>query len=162
MREEGSNMGTDVQKLTDIDLSGLQLGEKLTIYRGSAAFLTGPAAAGYVGEATVVEVKKRSALLSIPKAGDEFIYRLRFKDARICRIPNGEVTALYVHARSGRPTITAYFTGDEYAYIKALLLNEILPLQAILNGAATAASIRRHRIARSALDRMEFHDALRR
>ena len=152
---------TEVQKLTDIDLSDLQMGEKLTIYRGSGAFLTGPAAAGYVGEATVVEVKKRRALLSIPKAGDEFIYRLRFKDMRICRIPNGEPTALYVHARGGRPTVTAYFTDDEYALVKALLLEEVLPPQAILSVTTSVISTRKHRIARSALDRMAFHDNLR-
>jgi hypothetical protein len=145
-------MGTNVQRLTDIDLSELQLGEKLTIYRGSGAFLTGPQAAGYVGDATVIDVKKRGALLSIPKAGDEFIYRLRFKDARICRIPNGETTALYVHARGGRPQVTAYLTNDEYVLVKLLLSEE----------AQAPATPRRHRLSLSALERMQFHDDLRR
>ena len=141
----------EVQKLTEIDLSDLQIGEKLIVYRGSNAFLTGPGAAGYVGEATVVEVKRRSALLSLPKAGDEFIYRLRFKDWRICRVPNGEPTMLYVHARSGRPTVTAYFTDDEYVLVKALLAEEM-----------SDRNSRRWRTASNALARMAFHDDLRR
>jgi hypothetical protein len=142
----------DVQRLTNIDLTGLQLGEKLTIYRGSSAFLTGPGAAGYVGDATVVEIRKKSAILSVPKADDrEFIYRLRFKDARICRVPNGEPTMLYVHARGGRPTVTAYFTDDEYLLVKMLLAEE----------AQTPYSPKTHRISLRALERMEFHDDLR-
>lgn len=150
-----------MHKLTEIDLSELQLGEKLTIYRGSNAFLTGPGAAGYVGDATVVEVRKKSALLSIPKVEGEFIYRLRFKDARICRIPNGETTMLYVHARGGRPTVTAYFTDEEYNLIKGILRDEVIPYQAVMGGYTSSATMRRSRIARSALDRMEFHDNLR-
>ena len=150
-----------MQKLTEIDLSDLQIGERLTIYRGSSAFLTGPSAAGYVGDATVVEVKKRSALLSIPKAGDEFIYRLRFRDSRICRIPNGETTMLYVHARTGRPTVTAYFTEEEYALVKDALIDQVIPPQAVVAGFATARTIRRSRVANAALERMRFHDELR-
>lgn len=145
-------MRGEVQKLTEIDLSELQIGEKLTIYRGSAAFLTGPAAAGYVGEAEVVEVKRRSALLTIQKDPDrDFVYRLRFKDARICRVPNGEPTMLYVHARSGRPTVTAYFTMDEYLLVRKLLAEE----------AGAPATTKSHRVSLSALERMEFHDRLR-
>lgn len=151
-------MRGEVQKLTEIDLSDLQLGERLIIYRGSGAFLTGPGAAGFVGEATVVEVRKRSALLSVPKAGDEYIYRLRFKDWRICRVPNGEPTMLYVHARSGRPTVTAYFTDEEYQLTRALLQEEAN----IPAGLQVAPQVRRNaRVARAALDRMDFHDGLR-
>ncbi len=141
-----------MHKLTEIDLSELQLGEKLTIYRGSNAFLTGPGAAGYVGDATVVEVRKKSALLSLPKAGDEFIYRLRFKDARICRIPNGDETMMYVHARGGRPTVTAYFAEGEYELVKRLLA------EAINDHSLTN---RGRRLAANALERMAFHDNLR-
>lgn len=142
----------DVQKLTEIDLSELQLGEKLTIYRGSSAFLTGPGAAGYVGDATVVEVKRKSAILSLEANGNLWrVYRLRFKDSRICRIPNGEPTMLYVHARGGRPTTTAYFTDIEYRLVKSLLEEE-----------RATPSFRTHsRHAASALDRMAFHDNLR-
>lgn len=143
-------MTYEIQKLTDIDLTELQIGERLTIYRGSSAFLTGPGAAGYVGEATVIEIKRKSALLSVPKAGSEYIYRLRFKDMRICRVPNGETTMLYVHARSGRPTVTAYFTSDEYKLIKRLLL------EAAEDGLFTT-----RKRANAALDRMRFHDNLR-
>lgn len=143
---------SDVKKLTDIDLTELQIGEKLTIYRGSSAFLTGPGAAGYVGEATVIEVKKRSALLTVKKDPErQFVYRLRFKDARICRVPNGELTMLYVHARGGRPIVTAYFTAAEYALVKALLSEE----------AASPGTLRAHRLSLSALERMEYHDSLR-
>lgn len=153
-------MYSEIQKLTEIDLTGLQIGEKLIIYRGSSSFLTGPGAAGYVGEATVTEVKKRSALLQVERRQystanrtyyKTLVYRLRFKDARICRIPNGEPTMLYVHARSGRPTITAYFTFDEYLLVKKLLGEE----------AETPATPKSHRIALNALDRMAFHDSLR-
>lgn len=148
-------MGTDVQKLTEIDLSELQIGEKLTIYRGSAAFLTGPGAAGYAGEAVVTGVKKKSAILYFqPLSGAQRIYRLRFKDMRICRVPNGEPTMLYVHARHGRPTITAYFTADEYTLVKELLADEI-------HSTAITFS-RKQRLAKQALERMGFHDALRR
>jgi hypothetical protein len=143
---------SDVQKLTEIDLSDLQIGEQLTIYRGSSAFLTGPGAAGYVGDATVIEVKKRSALLTLKKDPErDFVYRLRFKDARICRVPNGEPTMLYVHARTGRPTVTAYFTDAEYELVKMLLRSN----------KAESASSRHRRWSTSALERMEFHDRLR-
>lgn len=150
----------DVQKLTDIDLTELQIGERLTIYRGSSAFLTGPGAAGYVGEATVLEVRKRSALIQVDRLWystasetqyKSIVYRLRFKDGRICRLPNGEVTMLYVHARGGRPTVTAYFTKAEYLLIKRLLADE-------LDNPFTRSTSRH---ARSALERMEFHDDLR-
>jgi hypothetical protein len=149
----------DVQKLTDIDLADLQIGEHLTIYRGSSAFLTGPRAAGYVGDATVTRVTNRSALTEMsPESrdhqGDRFkgphVLRLRFSDQRICRIPNGEPTMLYVHARSGRPTVTAYFTDDEYVLVKKLLAEE----------AQTPASPKTHRISLRALERMEYHDRL--
>ena len=152
----------DVKKLTDIDLSELQLGERLTIYRGSAAFLTGPQAAGYVGDAIVTGVKRKSAILYLePEGRPRRIYRLRFKDARICRVPNGEPTMLYVHARGGRPTVTAYFTDAEYALVKVLLSEELIPAPAIIAGFANAHAVRRSRTARAALDRMEFHDNLR-
>lgn len=153
--------GASVHKLTEIDLSELQLGEKLTIYRGSSAFLTGPGAAGYVGDATVLEVRKKSAILSLAvrhyaTANQTYFkvrtYRLRFKDARICRIPNGEVTELYVHARGGRPTVTAYFTDGEYALVKRLLGEAI-------NDHVLAS--RGRRWAANALERMAFHDGLR-
>lgn len=147
---------TGVQKLTDIDLSDLQMGEKLTIYRGSGAFVSGPYAAGYVGDATVEEVTRRSAVLMlVTPEGSRFQsfrrYRLRLKDARICRIPNGETTALYVHARGGRPTVTAYFTDGEYALVKLLLAAEV----------KTPGTTRSYRLACRALERMDFHDALR-
>ena len=141
----------DVKKLTDIDLSELQLGERLTIYRGSAAFLTGPQAAGYVGDAIVTGVKRKSAILYLePEGRPRRIYRLRFKDARICRVPNGEPTMLYVHARGGRPTVTAYFTDAEYVLVKGLLAEEM-----------SDRTSRRWRTAASALERMQFHDNLR-
>lgn len=144
-------------RLTDIDLTELQIGEKLTIYRGSPAFVTGPLAAGYVGDATVIEVQERSAILQMPdenklRQGQPMIkeYRLRQRDGRICRA-NGEVTKLYVHARGGRPTVTAYFTADEYTLVKKLLTEE----------ARTPQSPKTHRISLRALERMEFHDNLR-
>lgn len=141
----------EVQKLTEIDLTGLQVGEKLTIYRGSNSFLTGPAAAGYVGEATVVGIRPRSASISLRISDDTVrTYRIRFKDARICRVPNGEPTMLYVHARAGRPTVTAYFTADEYGLVKRLLEEEM---------ATPTASRARRNWARSALDRMAWHDS---
>lgn len=139
----------EVQKLTDIDLTELQIGEKLTIYRGSSAFLTGPGAAGYVGEATVTEIKKRSALIFLTGRALSTTYRLRFKDARICRIPNGEPTMLYVHARTGRPTVTAYFTENEYELVKALLVQEV-----------ATGSPRKQRLSRQALERMHYHERL--
>lgn len=152
-------MASDLQRLTDIDLTDLSMGEKLIIYRGSNAFLSGPAAAGYVGEATVMEVQRRSAILKMPdenalRQGQPFEreYRLRLRDGRICRVPNGEVTMLYVHARGGRPTVTAYFTHDEYVLVKTLLLDE----------ASSGASTRSRRWAASALQRMQFHDDRRR
>jgi hypothetical protein len=148
----------EISKLTDIDLSNLQIGEKLILYRGSNAFLSGPCAAGYVGEATVLEVQGRSAILQMPsenrlRGGNSIIneYRLRFSDSRICRIPNGEPTMLYVHARSGRPTVTAYFTDDEYTLVQTLLYEE----------AATPHSLRTGRHAKTALERMAYHDNLR-
>ena len=144
-----------MHKLTEIDLSELQLGEKLTIYRGSNAFLTGPGAAGYVGEAIVTGVKKKSAILYLePEGRPRRIYRLRFKDARICRVPNGEVTELYVHARGGRPTVTAYFTDAEYRLVRSFLAEEATLLGHQLHG-------RNARTALSALERMDFHDGLR-
>lgn len=145
---------SDIRKLTEIDLSELQLGEKLTIYRGSRAFLTGPGAAGYAGEATVLHVMKRSTLIELVKDGHpNRVYRLRHKDSRICRVPNGESTMLYVHARGGRPTVTAYFTDDEYELVKTLLAEEVITTVFTLS--------RRQRIARRALERMVFHDNLR-
>lgn len=153
-------MSGDVQRLTDIDLTDLQLGEQLIIYRGSNAFLTGPAAAGYVGEAIVIEVKRKSALLELsPEARDPqgsrwrgpYIIKLRFRDSRILRVPNGEPTMLYVHARHGRPVVTAYFTDDEYALVKMLLRSNL----------AESASSRHRRWSKSALDRMEYHEGLR-
>lgn len=146
-----------LRKLTDIDLSNLQMGERLTIYRGSGAFLTGPYAAGLVGEATVVEVKKKSAIIRMPDTNrgrtprGERVYRLRLRDGRICRIPNGEETMLYVHARGGRPTVTVYFTDDEYQVVKNLLREEV----------ETPYSYTTARRAQTALDRMEFHEQAR-
>lgn len=138
------------RKLTDIDLSGLQVGERLTIYRGSNSFLTGPGAAGYIGEATVTEVKPRSALFSLVKSnGKTYRYKLRFRDARIVRVPNGETTMLYVHARTGRPTVTAYFTEHEYELVKALLIQEV-----------ATGSPRKQRLSRQALERMHYHERL--
>jgi hypothetical protein len=148
---------TEPDKLTNIDLSDLQIGEWLTIYRGSGAFLTGPKAAGYVGDALVTEIQRRSAIIQMPdinelRQGNDFSreYRLRFKDGRICRTPNGQATMLYVHARGGRPTVTAYFSGDEYVLVKGLLAEET----------ATPKSPRTHRLALRALERMEFHEEL--
>lgn len=135
------------KKLTDIDLSELQIGEHLTIYRGSNSFLTGPGAAGYVDDALVLEVKNRSAVILL----QDRRYKLRFKDSRICRVPNGETTMMYVHARGGRPTVTAYFTAAEYKLVKDLLRAEVQMMQAAsLTG----------RTARTALARMQFHDRL--
>ena len=140
------------RRLTDIDLSELMMGERLTVYRGSSSFLTGPGAAGYVGDATVLEVGKRSALLQLKDDDSAAVrqYRLRFRDGRICRIPNGETTMLYVHARGGRPTQTAYFTDDEYDLVKRLLVDEL--------DSGTRSS-RRH--AKGALDRMLWHEERR-
>lgn len=149
---------TEPDRLTDIDLDELQIGERLVIYRGSPAFLTGPLAAGYVGDATVIEVQRRSAIIQMPdennlRQGFPFIreYRLRFRDKRICRVPSGEATMLYVHARRGRPVTTAYFTNDEYALVKKLLAEEAL----------APASPKTHRLSHNALERMDFHDNLR-
>lgn len=146
------------RKLTDIDLSELQVGERLTIYRGSSSFVTGPGAAGYIGEATVTEVKPRSALFSLVKSdGKKYKYKLRFRDARIVRVPNGETTMLYVHARTARPTVTAYFTAAEYTLVKALLQDELDAPMLV-----SETQRRRHAsLARNALDRMKFHDDLR-
>lgn len=148
---------TEVKRLTEIDLENLQLGERLTIYRGSSAFLTGPSAAGYVGTATVTSVRRKSADIHIERGAGlkDLDYRIRFKDGRIVRVPNGETTALYVHARGGRPTVTAYFTDDEYKLVKDFLAEEATLIGHQLHG-------RSARLAMSALDRMEFHDALRR
>lgn len=141
------------KKLTDIDLSDLVIGERLTIYRGSNSFLTGPGAVGYAGDATVLKVGKRSALLQLKDDDSASVrhYKLRFKDGRIVRIPNGETTMLYAHARGGRPTRTAYFTDAEYQLVKNLL-GEL--------GQEIASSGRAQRLARSALERMWFHDRL--
>lgn len=139
-------MRIEPEKLTNIDLSELQIGERLTIYRGSGAFLTGPQAAGYAGEAIVKKVQRRSALIDM----DGRSYRLRFKDDRICRIPNGEATMLYVHARGGRPTTTVYLAGEEYILVKGLLAEE----------ANAPASPKTHRLALRALERMEYHERL--
>jgi len=138
------------RRLTDIDLSELQIGETLTIYRGSNSFVSGPGAAGYIGEATVTEVKSRSARLSLTQTynGKAYEYKLRFRDARILRVPNGETTMLYVHARSGRPTTTAYFTDAEYSLVRELLEDEMV----------SNLIPRRRRLAKSALDRMQWHD----
>lgn len=144
----------DVKKLTDIDLSELQIGEKLIVYRGSPAFVRGPLAAGYAGEGTVTLVTKKGAHFQMPAAQHPermAPYRLRFKDAAIVRVPSGEPTMLYVHARGGRPTVTAYFTDGEYALVKKLLAEE----------AKTPESPRSHRLSLSALERMDFHDGLR-
>ena len=140
------------RRLTDIDLSELMMGERLTIYRGSNSFLTGPGAAGYVGDATVLEVGKRSALRQLKDDDSAAVrqYKLRFRDGRIVRIPNGETTMLYVHARGGRPTRTAYFTDDEYNLVKQLLVDEL--------DCGTRSS-KRH--AKGALDRMTFHENAR-
>ena len=146
MRRQERQIRTEPSKLTDIDLSGLQLGERLTVYRGSDAYITGPQAAGLVGEAIVSEVTHKRALLNL----NSTMYRLRFSDNRICRIPNGEPTMMYVHARGGRPTVTGYFTDDEYVLVKTLLEEE----------AYNPKSAKTRRSALRALERMSYHDRL--
>jgi hypothetical protein len=65
---------------------------------------------------------------------------------------------LYVHARGGRPTVTAYFTDDEYELVKKLLREEADSV----GGLGALAYTRRQRIARRALERMQWHDDRRR
>jgi hypothetical protein len=81
----------------------------------------------------------------------------RESDPAAVYTPGFELLQAQVHGRPWRPTVTAYFTENEYTLVKALLQDE-------LDAPTLVSETQRRRhasLARNALDRMEFHDGLR-